>query len=185
MAYDYDKDLLYEKYKYYGFTENVITLELIKPVYDRITGTIKNKIQYVNHYKFEGFYIISFETDFFNELRETMIFFEKDRKKLENNLFILYYHLYFGRPNLYEYHNINKIIDEYCSVYDDFQKINFIERIDRMIIRTDMCCKLPTTDFKLTESEYKLLKNFLLKHLNLENIIKIEHYPKKGFLRRI
>lgn len=178
-------DELYKKYKYYyNGNENINTLGLIRPIYDQLTCTIKNKIQYFNHCKFEGFYIISFYTDFFNKLRETMLYFGNDRKRLKDNLFIIYYHLKFGVQK-HPFNEVEEIIDEYCSVYDDFQKINFIERIDRMIIRTDMCCKLPTTDFKLSESEYKICEKFLLKQFALENVKKIEHYPKRGFLRRI
>lgn len=184
MASNHDLDL-YKKYKYhYNATENVRILGVKKPIFNKLGVSVESTIQYFKHYKFEGFYIISFDTDFLTELKDAMLYFGKDRKKLENNLFILCYHLYIGYPN-YSYYNANKIIDEYCSVYDDFQKINFIERIDRMIIRTDMCCKLPTTDFKLSESEYKICEKFLLKQFALENVRKIEHYPKRGFLWRI
>lgn len=184
MACKYDKDLLYKKYKYYGFAEDVTTLGLMKPVYDNKTGMIKNKFQYFNHCKFEEFYLIRFHSDFLYKLKDTMIYFGKDRKKLENNLFTLCYHLYIGHSN-YNYYDLNKIIDEYCSMYDDFQKINFILRLPELTIYQDIVCKEPITDIRLSESEYKLLEKFLLKHLNLENITKIEHYPKRGFLRRI
>ena len=30
-------------------------------------------------------------------------------------------------------------------------------------------------------TEYKLLKKFLLKQLKFENVIKIEHFPNRGF----
>lgn len=177
-------DDLYKKYKYYGFDEDVTTLQLVKPIYDQSTNTITNKIQYFNHCKFEGFYLIKFHSDFLNELKDTMIFFGKDRKNLTNNLFILYYHLYIGYPK-YNYYDLNKIIDEYCSTYYDFQKIKFIQRLPELIVYVDMFSEELTTDIRLSETEYKFLEKFLLKHLNLENIMKIEHYPKKGFLRRI
>lgn len=113
-----------------------------------------------------------------------MIFFGKNRTKLENNLFILYYHLHFGNPGDYDYYNTNKLIDEYCSVYDNFQKINFIERIPALTVYKDIFCEEPIIDIKLSESEYKICEKFLLKQLNLliNNILKIEHYPKRGFI---
>ena len=74
------------------------------------------------------------------------------------------------------------IIDEYCSVYDEFQKIKFIQRIPpELLVDKNILFK----DIKLSETEYKLLEKFLLKQLKFENIIKIEHFPKRGFLRRI
>ena len=148
------QDELYAKYKYYGFDENVVTLGIMKSVYDKETYIIKNKVQHFNHHKFEGFYLIRFNSYFLNELKETMT--------------------YYG-----------KVIDEYCSVYDAFQKINFIQRILQLAVNNDLFCEKPITDIKLSKSEYKFLENFLLKQLRYENIIKIEHYPKRGFLRRI
>ena len=175
---------LYIKYKYYyGNNENVNTLGLMKSVYDQTTNTIINKIQYFNHCKFEGFYLIEFVSQFLDELKETMIFFGKKRQTLIEHLFILYYHLFIGRSR-YKYHNVNKIIDEYCSMYDDFQKIKFIQRLPELTIYKDMFCVKPTV-IKLSETEYKLCEKFLLKQLKFKNVIKIEHYPKRGFLRRI
>ena len=186
MADDYKIDL-YEKYKYYySIPENVTTLGLAKPIYNQRSITIETKIQYFNHCKFEGFYLIRFRSSFLDELKETMIFFGKDRRQLENNLFILYYHLQFGYQK-HLYHEVKEIIDEYCSVYDNFQKIEFIQRLPELIVYKDMFSKEPITDIKLSETEYKICEKFLLKHLNplLDNILKIEHYPKRGFLRRI
>ena len=114
-------DDLYKKYKYYGFSEDVTTLQLIKPIYDRPTNMIKNKIQLFNHCKFEEFYLIRCHSEFLNELK----------------------------------------------------------------IHKDMVYMLPIVDIRLSKSEYKLLEKFLLKHLSLENVMKIEHYHKRGFLRRI
>jgi hypothetical protein len=184
MTYNHHVDELYEKYKYYGFSEDVATLQLIKPIYDRPTNMIKNKIQLFNHCKFEGFYLIRFHSEFLNELKEAMIFFGKDRRQLQDNLFIIYYHLNFGYPKI-SYNEVKKVIDEYCSVYDNFQKIKFIQRLPELTIYKDMVYMLPIVDIRLSESEYKLLEKFLLKHLSLENIMKIEHYHKRGFLRRI
>ena len=188
MVDDYKIDL-YEKYKYYySIPENVTTLGLMRSVYDLATATIKNKIQYFNHCKFEGFYIIRFRTSFLKELRQTMIFFGKDQIQLKDHLFILHYHLQFGFPNYHSYYATDEeIIDDYCSVYDDFQKIKFMQRLPELIIYQDMFCEKPITDIKLSEAEYKICEKFLLKQLNpnIANILKIEHYPKRGFLRRI
>jgi hypothetical protein len=178
-------DELYKNYKYYGNTENVTTLGLMKSVYDRATYTIKNKIQYFNYCKFEGFYLIRFNSYFLNELKETMIYYGKDYTSLQDKLFILYYHLNFGFPDYHGHDDYKKVIDEYCSVYDAFQKIKFIQRLPELTMRHDMFCENLITDIKLSESEYKLLEKFLLKQLKHKNIRKIEHYPKRGFLRRI
>ena len=186
MVINHHNDELYEKYKYYGITENVTTLGLAKPIYNLPTHTIETKIQYFNHCKFEGFYLIRFYSSFLDELKETMIFFGKNRRELENKLFIIHYHLKIGYQN-HGYPNMNEIIDEYCSVYDNFQKINFIQRLPALIVYRDMFCEKPITDIKLSEAEYKICEKFLLKQLdpNIANILKIEHYPKRGFLRRI
>ena len=178
-------DDLYKKYKYYGFSEDVTTLQLIKPIYDRPTNMIKNKIQLFKHCKFEGFYLIRFHSEFLNELKEATIFFGKNRRQLLDNPFIIYNRLNFGYPKI-SYNEVKKVIDEYCSVYYDiFQKIKFIQRLPELTIHKDMVYMLPIVDIRLSESEYKLLEKFLLKHLSLENIMKIEHYHKRGFLRRI
>lgn len=184
--YNHHNDKLYEKYKYYGIAENVTTLGLAKPIYNLQTNTIETKIQYFNHCKFEGFYLIRFYSSFLDELKETMIFFGKDRRQLENKLFIIYYHLKIGVQD-HIYSNMNEVIDEYCSVYDNFQKINFIQRLPALIVYRDMFCEKAITDIKLSEAEYKICEKFLLKQLNpnIDNILKIEHYPKRGFLRRI
>jgi len=186
MTYDHHVDELYEKYKYYGFDEDVTTLQLIKPVYDQPTNMIKTKIQLFNHCKFEGFYLIRFRSEFLNELKETMIFFGKAHRTLQDNLFIIYYHLNFGYPQT-SYNEVKKVIDEYCSIYDDFQKIKFIQRLPELTIckHEDIVYMLPIVDIRLSKSEYKLLEKFLLKQLKLENIKRIEYYPKRGFLRRI
>jgi len=186
MYEEQHNDELYEKYKYYGFNEDVTTLQLIKPVYDQPSNMIKNKMQLFNYCKFEGFYLIRFHSEFLNELKETMIFFGKDRRQLENNLFIIYYHLCFGYRN-YSYSNMNEIINEYCSVYDNFQKIKFIQRLPELIVYRDTFCEKTFTDIRLSETEYKICEKFLLKQINplIDNIIKIDHYPKRGFLRRI
>ena len=52
---------------------------------------------------------------------EDLILMGKDLTLLQNKLYILYKHLYFGRSTKYLYRK-KAIIDEYCSVYDDFQK---------------------------------------------------------------
>ena len=44
MYEEQHNDELYEKYKYYGFNEDVTTLQLIKPVYDQPSNMIKNKM---------------------------------------------------------------------------------------------------------------------------------------------
>ena len=175
-------ELLYKKYKCYGFNENVTTLNLSKPIYDLETNMVKVNMHIFKHCKFEGFYLIRFRSYYLNELKETMIYYGKDYTSLQDKLFILHYHLNFGYPN---YHNGKEIIDEYCSVYDAFQKSKFIQRIRQLTVNNDPFCEKPITYIKLSKSEYKLLENFLLKQLICENIIKIEHYPKRGFLRRI
>ena len=186
MAYNHHDDELYKKYKYYGITENVTTLGLAKPICNLRTNTIKTKTEYFNHYKFEGFYLIRFNSNFLNELKETVIFFGKNHKQLEDNLFIIHYHLKIGYQN-HGYPNMNEIIDEYYSVYDSLQKIKFIQRWPELIVYRDMFCEEIFTDIKLSEAEYKICEKFLLKQLNpsIANILKIEHYPKRGFLRRI
>ena len=178
-------ELLYKKYKYYGFNENVTTLKLLRHIYDLPTNMIKVNMHIFKHCKFEGFYLIRFNSYFLNELKETMTYYGKDYTLLHDKLFILYYHLKFGFPDYHGYDDYKKVIDEYCSVYDAFQKINFIQRILQLTVNNDSFCEKPITDIKLSKSEYKLLENFLLKQLICENIIKIEHYPKRGFLRRI
>lgn len=181
---DHDNEL-YAKYKLYGFNEDVTTLQFIKPIYNQRSNTIENKIQYFNHSKFEGFYLIRFHTSFLNELKEIMTFYGKDHTSLYTILFILHYHLYF-RPSDYNGdHVYRKIIDEYCSVYDDFQKIKFIQRLPELTIYRPGPYENPITDIRLSKTEYKLLEKFLLKQLKFENIMKIERYPKRGFLRRI
>ena len=174
-------ELLYKKYKYYGFNENVTTLGIMKPIYDKETYTIKVNMHSFKYCKFEGFYLIRFHSYYLNKLKETMIYYGKDYASLQNKLYILYDILYFGhsRKRLY---NKKAIIDEYCSVYDEFQKIKFIQRIPpELLVDKNIFFK----DIKLSETEYKLLEKFLLKQLKFENIIKIEHFPKRGFLRRI
>ena len=174
-------ELLYKKYKYYGFNENVTTLGKMIPIYDKETYTIKLKAQYFNHYKFEGFYLIRFHSYYLHKLKETMICYGKDYSSLQNNLYILYNRLYFGHSTKYLY-NKKAIIDEYCSVYDVFQKNKFIQSIPPELLVDK---NLFFEDIKLSETEYKLLEKFLLKQLKFENIIKIVHFPKRGFLRRI
>lgn len=175
-------ELLYKKYKCYGFNENVVTLGIMKSVYDKETYIIKNKVQHFNHHKFEGFYLIRFNSYYLNELKETMIYYGKDYTSLQDKLFILHYHLNFGYPN---YHNGKEIIDEYCSVYDVFQKSKFIQRIRQLTVNNDPFCEKPTIDIKLSKSEYKLLEKFLLKQLKFENIIRIEYFPKRGFISEV
>jgi len=177
---------LYEKYKYYT-VENVNTLGLIKHIYELQTNTFKQKIQYFNHVKFEGFYLIAFDLYSLNELKEIIVYFGKDRISLIDKLLILYYHFHFGYPKYHgHYDNINEILDEYCSVYDDLQKIKFIQKLPpELTFYRDRFLEKPYIDIKLTETEYKICEKFLLKQLKLGNIIKIEHYPKRGFLRRI
>ena len=176
-------ELLYKKYKYYGFNENVTTLKLLKHIYDLPTNMVKVNMHIFKHCKFEGFYLIRFHSYYLNELKETMIYYGKDYTSLQNKLFILHYHLNFGYPN---YHNGKEIIDEYCSVYDAFQKSKFIQRIRQLTVNNDPFCEeKPTIDIKLSETEYKLLEKFLLKQLKFENIIRIEHFPKKGFISEV
>ena len=153
----------------------------MKPIYDKETYTIKVKMNSFKHCKFEGFYLIRFHSYYLNKLKETMIYYGKDYESLQNKLYILYNNLYFGHSTKHLY-NKKAIIDEYCSVYDEFQKIKFIQRIPpKLLVDKNILFK----DIKLSETEYKLLEKFLLKQLKFENIIKIEHFPKRGFLRRI
>lgn len=175
-------ELLYKEYKYYGFNENVTTLKLLKHIYDLPTNMVKVNMHIFKHCKFEGFYLIRFNSYYLNELKETMIYYGKDYTSLQDKLFILHYHLNFGYPN---YHNGKEIIDEYCSVYDAFQKSKFIQRIRQLTVNNDPFCEKPTIDIKLSETEYKLLEKFLLKQLKFENVIRIEHFPKKGFISEV
>ena len=175
-------ELLYKEYKYYGFNENVTTLKLLKHIYDLPTNTVKVNMHIFKHCKFEGFYLIRFNSYYLNELKETMIYYGKDYTSLQDKLFILHYHLNFGYPN---YHNSKEIIDEYCSVYDTFQKSKFIQRIRQLTVNNEPFCKKPTIDIKLSETEYKLLEKFLLKQLKFENVIRIEHFPKRGFISEV
>lgn len=180
---EHDK-LLYKKYKYYGFNENVTTLGIMKPIYDKETYTIKVNMHSFKYCKFEGFYLIRFHSYYLNKLKETMIYYGKDYSSLQNKLYNLYNNLYFGHSRKYLYSK-KAIIDEYCSVYDDFQKINFIQRIPELTFNENPFCKKPIIDIKLSETEYKLLKKFLLKQLKFENVIKIEHFPKRGFISEV
>ena len=50
MTYD---DELYKKYKYYGITENVTTLGLVKPIYELQTNTIEQRVRYFNLFSFK------------------------------------------------------------------------------------------------------------------------------------
>ena len=175
-------ELLYKKYKYDGFDENVTTLKLLRNIYDLPTNMVKVNMHIFKHCKFEGFYLIRFHSYYLNELKETMIYYGKDYTSLQDKPFILHYHLNFGYPN---YHNSKEIIDEYCSVYDAFQKSKFIQRIRQLTVNNDPFCEKPTIDIKLSETEYKLLEKFLLKQLKFKNVIRIEHYPKKGFISEV
>ena len=143
---------------------------------------VKVNMHSFKHCKFEGFYLIRFKPCFLNELKSTMIYYGKDLTLLQNKLYILYNHLYFGRSTKYLYRK-KAIIDEYCSTYDDFQKIKFIQRIRELIVNNNPLFETRTTDIKLSEAEYKLLEKFLLKQLKFENVIRIEHYHKRGFLK--
>ena len=178
-------ELLYKKYKYYGFNENITTLGTMKPIYDKETYTIKVNMHSFKYCKFEGFYLIRFHSYYLNKLKETMIYYGKDYASLQNKLYILYNNLYFGRHLKQHFYCKKAIIDEYCSVYDYFQKIKFIERIPELTVNKYLLLENSIIDIKLSETEYKLLEKFLLKQLKFENIIKIEHFPKRGFLRRI
>ena len=90
-------------------------------------------------------------------------------------VYILYNNLYFGHSTKHLY-NKKAIIDEYCSVYDEFQKNKFIQRIpSELLVDKNILFK----DIKLSETEYKLFEKFLLKQLKFENIVKIEHFPKR------
>lgn len=175
-------ELSYKKYKFYGFNENITTLKLLKPMYDQSTNMVKVNMHSFKHCKFEGFYLIRFKPCFLNELKSTMIYCGKDLTLLQNKLYILYKHLYFGRSTKYLYRK-KAIIDEYCSTYDDFQKIKFIQRIPELIVNNNPLFETCATYIKLSETEYKLLEKFLLKQLKFENVIRIEHYHKRGFLK--
>lgn len=60
------------------------------------------------------------------------------------------------------------IIDEYCSVYDDFQKIKFIQRIPELIVNNNTLFETCAKDIKLSETEYKLLeKKNLIKTIEI------------------
>ena len=63
-----------------------------------------------------------------------------------------------------------------------FKKIKFIQRIPELIVNNNPLFETRTTDIKLSETEYKLLEKFLLKQLKCENVIRIEHFPKRGFI---
>ena len=174
----YDNEL-YKKYKYYNATEKSNSVQLIRTSFDKENFSIKQSIQYYNYIKFKGFYIIRVHSNFLYELVKIMIYHGKDYTWLQENLFILRRHLNFGYPK----YNNKEIIDEYCFVYNSFQKINFIQRIQELtMIYQDVFCKNLIIDIKLSKSEYKLLEKFLLKQLKCENIIKIEHYPERGFI---
>lgn len=67
-------ELLYKKYKFYGFNENITTLKLLKHTYDQSTNMVKVNTHYFKHCKFEGFYLIRFKPCFLNELKSTMIY---------------------------------------------------------------------------------------------------------------
>ena len=66
-------ELLYKKYKFYGFKENITTLKLLKPMYDQSTNMVKVNMHSFKHCKFKGFYLIRFNPCFLNELKSTMI----------------------------------------------------------------------------------------------------------------
>ena len=177
-------ELLYKKYKFYGFNENITTLKLLKPMYDQSTNMVKVNMHSFKHCKFEGFYLIICKPCFLNKLKSTIIYYGKDLTLLQNKLYILYKYLYFGRSTKYLYRK-KAIIDEYCSTYDDFQKIKFIQRIPELIVNNNTLFETCATDIKLSETEYKLLEKFLLKQLKFENVIRIEHYHKRGFLKEV
>ena len=64
----------------------------------------------------------------------------------------------------------------------NFKKIKFIQRIpSELLVDKNILFK----DIKLSETEYKLLEKFLLKQLKFENVIRIEHFPKKGFISEV
>ena len=92
-----------KKYKYYGFNENVTTLGITKPIYDKETYTIKVNMHCFKHCKFEGFYLIRFHSYYLNKLKETMIYYGKDYTSLQNKLYILYNNLYFGHSTKHLY----------------------------------------------------------------------------------
>ena len=100
---EHDELLYKKKYKYYGFNENVTTLGIMKPIYDKETYTIKVNMHSFKYCKFEGFYLIRFHSYYLNKLKETMIYYGKDYASLQNKLYILYNNLYFGhsRKHLY------------------------------------------------------------------------------------
>lgn len=182
MTYD---DELYKKYKYYNAIEKSNIIQLLRTSFDEKSFSVKQRIRYFNRINFEGFYLINFRSSFLKELIDTLIFFRKDHMQLKDNLFILYYHLQFGFPNYRGGRDSYKeIIDVYCSTYDNLEKIKFRQRLQELILYQDMYCEKPITVIKLSETEYKICEKFLLKHLNphIDNITKIEHYPKKGFI---
>lgn len=182
MACDYN-DELYKKYEYYNATKKSNIVELLRTSFNKEDLSVKQSVRYFNYIKFEGFYLIRFHSEFLKELKETMLFYGKNRIQLKDHLFILYYHLYIGYQK-HLYNEVKEIIDEYCSVYDDFQKIHFIERLPELIMYRDIFSEKQITDIKLSETEYKICEKFLLKQLNpsINNIVKIEHYPKRGFI---
>lgn len=182
-TYDFDNDMLYKKYKYYNATEKTNTVKLLRNLYHKETFSVKQQVRTFNHTKFEGFYLIHFYSSYLNELKETMIFFNKDRELLEDKIYILYYHLKFGDPNNCD---ANDIINEYCYAYDTLQKINFIENLPKLLLYK-MSSEDLITVIKLSEVEYKTCEKFLLKQLNpsIGNISKIEHYPKRGFITEL
>ena len=139
-------------------------------------------MRHFNRISFEGFYLIRFDSYFLNELKQTMIYYGKDYTSLRNKLFNLHYLLNFGNPDDYHY---KEIIDEYCHVYDNFQKIKFIRKIPELINCYDGFCENLTSDIKLSESEYKLLEKFFLKQLKCKNVKGIVHYPKRGFISEV
>ena len=174
MPCNYNNELLYKKYKYYNATEKTNTFKLLRNLFNKETFSVKQQVRTFNHTKFEGFYLIYFYSSYLNELKETMIFFNKDRKLLEDKLYILYYHLNF------------ESINEYCDIYDTLQKINFIGNLPKLILYKTFSEDIFTV-IKLSEAEYKTCEKFLLKQLNhsIGNISKIEHYPKRGFITEL
>ena len=123
-------EILYKTYKYYdSFNEKVTTIKLSKPIYNNnpTNMMVKFNMHSFKHCKFKGFYLIRFQPCFLNELNSIMIYCGKDFILLRNKLSILYDRLYFGYPTKYIYRK-KAIIDEYCSIYNDFQKIKFIKK---------------------------------------------------------
>ena len=88
---------------------------------------VKFNMHSFKHCKFKGFYLIRFQPCFLNELNSIMIYCGKDFILLRNKLSILYDRLYFGYPTKHIYRK-KAIIDEYYSIYNDFQKIKFIKK---------------------------------------------------------